>query len=479
MSAVPRRTADPGPRDPGPTARTRAADAARAAGRSAAEDPAWRSRRFAVIGAGAAGLAAAKHLVQVGFEDVTVFEIGTQIGGLWCFGNDNGRSSAYRTLHINTARNITRYSDFGFPPDVQTFPSHRDMHAYFEAFAERFDLKRHIRFRSRVRSVRPAPDHEAAAPRWIVETEDGAAQEFDRVLVASGHLSDPSHVEAFRGFSGTYLHSHDYKEPEPFVGKRICVVGVGNSALDIAGDVCVNAKRTVLVARSGVTILPKLFAGVPFTDITFKLYRGWIPDWFRSRALRGLAYLVQGDLRRLGFRPVTARTHTLSNAVAVQHIAYNRIAVKHEIEGVEGRTLRFSDGTSEEFDVLIGATGYRLTLPFLDPGLVPVQDNEIDLYRRVVPPGWPGLYFVGFVNPSGPLNLCFEYQARWICGIERGVVALPSDAAMREAIAKKRAHTRRTYKNTARHTIEEDHLVYFTELRDPALRALFPEDLPR
>lgn len=457
--------------------------AARAAGEAAARGslaaPGWRDRRFAVIGAGAAGLAAAKHLLQAGFADVTVFEIGTQIGGLWCFGNDNGRSSAYRTLHINTAKDITSYSDFGFPSGVQTFPSHADMHDYFEAFADRFDLKRHIRFRSPVRSVRPAPGFDKAEPRWLVVTEDGTETVFDRIVVATGHLADPSHVEAFRGFAGTYLHSHDYKEPEPFTGKRVCVVGIGNSAVDIASDICVNARRTVLVARSGVRILPKLFAGVPFTDITLKLYRRWIPEWVRGVALRTLTHLAHGDMRRLGFRPVTEKTHVVSNAVVVSHIAYNRIAVKHEIAGIEGRTIRFSDGTEGEFDVLVGATGYRVTLPFLDPAMVPVRDNEIDLYRRIVPPGWPGLYFVGFVNPTAPLNLCFEYQSRWICGIERGLVALPSAAAMAEAIAAKRAYVRRAYKNSARHTIEEDHPVYFKELRDPALRQLFPKDLPR
>ncbi len=441
--------------------------------------PAWQARRFAVIGAGAAGLAAAKHLLQAGFQNVTVFEIGTRIGGLWCYGNDNGRSSAYRTLHINTARNITNYSDFGFPPDVQLFPSHADMQAYFEAFADQFDLWRHIRFRSQVTSVRPASDHDATDPRWFVDTVDGATLEFDRVVVASGHLADPSHVGAFQDFAGSYLHSHDYKEPEPYLGKRVCVVGIGNSAVDIASDICVNARRTVLVARSGVRILPKLFAGVPFTDITLKLYRRWIPEWARGRALGLLTYLAHGDMRRLGFRPVTEKTHVVSNAVVVSHIAYNRITIKHEIAGIEGRTIRFSDGAAEEFDVLIGATGYRVTLPFLDPSLVPVQDNNVDLYRRIVPPGLPGLYFVGFVNPTAPLNLCFEYQSRWICGIERGLVVLPPAPAMLEAIAAKRAYVRRNYKNSPRHTIEEDHPVYFRELRDPALRDLFPNDLPR
>lgn len=423
------------------------------------------TRRIAVIGAGAAGLCCAKYLVQDGFEDVTIFEIGTQIGGLWCYQNDNGLSSAYRTLHINTARDLTNFSDFKFDDSVQMFPDHRDMHRYLIDYAEEFDLKRRIRFSSRVLDLRPAAGTSRGAPRWQIRLADGTVEEFDRVVVATGHLSKPLHVPQFReGFKGEYLHSHYYREPEAFVGKRICVIGVGNSACDIASDVCVTSPRTVMVARSGVMIGPKLIFGRAITDITMKLYRKWNPDALRRWIIAFLVLLVHGRMTELGFKPLTRRAHPTTSAVVVQHIAYRRIVVKQGIERIDGRRIFFSDGTSDEFDTVIACTGYEIDLPFVAPEVLQVKDNSVDLYKRICAPGWDGLYFVGVFNTTTALNLVFERQSRWICAIERGDATLPSPEAMRADIEAKRQWIAKHYEASLRHTIEEEHLYYLDEL---------------
>lgn len=431
-----------------------------------AERPSGSRRRFAVIGAGAAGLCAAKYLVQNGFDDVTVFEIGSKIGGLWCYRNDNQRSAAYRTLHINTARNVTCFADFEFDPSVQLFPDHWDMHRYLMAYADRFDVTRRIRFNSRVVSVRPGPQYSAAEPHWEVELENGTVEQFDRVIVASGHLSVPLHAPELRDkFAGQYLHSHDYREPEPFVGKRICVIGVGNSACDIASDVCVTSARTVMVARSGVMIAPKLIFGRPFTDVTLKLYRRWVPDWLRRRLIAFLVYLVHGRMTDLGFKPLTRRAHPTTSAVLIQHIAYRRVTVKQGIERIEGKRIYFSDGTDEEFDVMIAATGYLIDLPFIPSSIVPIKDNAVDLYKRICAPDWNGLYFVGLLNSTAnSLNEIFEYQSRWICAIEHGDANLPSADEMRADIAAKKAYIKRHFNESPRHTIEEESFYYLIDL---------------
>ncbi|MGE0153510.1 MAG: flavin-containing monooxygenase [Reyranellaceae bacterium] len=431
-----------------------------------AETPSRPRRRFAVIGAGAAGLCAAKYLLENGFDDVTVFEIGTQIGGLWCYRNDSRRSAAYRTLHINTARNVTCFSDFQFDASVQLFPDHWDMHRYLVAYADRFDVTRRIRFNSRVVGVRPGPRYAAADPQWEVELEDGTVETFDRVLVASGHLSVPLHVPELRDkFGGQYLHSHDYREPEPFVGKRICIVGVGNSACDIASDVCVTSPRTVMVARSGVMIAPKLIFGRPFTDLTMKLYRRWIPDWLRRKLISFLVYLVHGRMTDLGFRPLTRRAHPTTSAVLIQHIAYRRVTVKQGIQRIDGKRIHFSDGTDEEFDVMIAATGYLIDLPFIPPSIVPVEDNAVDLYKRVCAPGWNGLYFVGLLNSTAnSLNQIFEYQSRWICALEKGEATLPPVEEMRADIVAKKEYIKRYFNESPRHTIEEESFFYLIDL---------------
>ena len=130
------------------------------------------AKRVAVIGTGAAGLCAAKHLLEVGF-DVTSFEIGTQVGGLWCYMNDSGRSSAYRTLHINTAKNVTNFRDYLFREGVQRFPSHEDMHAYLKDYAEHFGVMERIQFNSEVTKLKPLFTPGQEDPKWEVTTVDG------------------------------------------------------------------------------------------------------------------------------------------------------------------------------------------------------------------------------------------------------------------------------------------------------------------
>jgi len=423
-------------------------------------------RRFAVIGAGAAGLCVAKYLVQSGFDDVTVFEIGTQIGGLWCYRNDNKRSAAYRTLHINTARNVTNFSDYKFDEQVQLFPDHWDMHQYLTAYADHFDVTRRIRFNSRVADVRPTERYRPDAPEWELTLEGGRVEIFDRVIVASGHLSAPMHVPEFRdNFTGQYLHSHDYREPEPFVGKKICVIGVGNSACDIASDICVLSPRTVMVARSGVMIAPKLIFGRPFTDVTMHLYKPWVPDKLRRWIIRSLVHVLHGRMTDLGFKPLTERAHPTTSAVLIQHVAYRRVIVKQGIEKIEGKRIHFTDGSSDEFDVVIAATGYLIDLPFIPPSVVPVVDNSVDLYKRICAPEWRGLYFVGLLNSTAhALNMIFEYQSRWICALERGQMSLPSPDEMRSEIEAKKRYVKKYFRNSPRHTIEEESLPYLQDL---------------
>ena len=427
------------------------------------------SKRVAVIGAGACGICAAKYLLEAGFA-VTVFEIGGQIGGMWCYLNDNGRSSAYRTLHINTSRGVTRFSDLDFDAATQVFPDHADMHRYLVAYAQYFGVTPHIKFHSRVTQVRPAFEREREAPRWEVELASGAVEVFDSVIVASGHLTQPLDIPEFKAFTGEYLHAHHYKTPEPYVGKRICVVGVGNSACDIASDLCVTVPRCVLVARSGVLILPKLMFGRAFTDITARIQRPWIPRTLRRRITRFLTWLAHGDLSRLGFKRPDTLSHVTSNATVVTDIAYRRIEVKTGIEALDGKLIRFADGSGGEFDVLIAATGYAIDLDFIPKHVLEAADNRLDLYMRMVPPQWPGLFFMGFFNTDTALNMVFEHQARWVREILLENARLPDVPEMHQAIAGRSAWYATQYRQSIRHSIEEEHVRYLTDLKQTLKR---------
>lgn len=437
---------------------------------SVASDPnddSTRQSSIAVIGAGVAGMCAAKYLLQEGLE-VEIYEMGSQIGGMWCYMNDNGRSSAYRTLHINTAKSLTRFSDYPFDENIQTFPDHWEVHAYLEGYAEAFDLRRRIRFNSEITSITPLIERKGEAPRWEVKTRDGRAKIYGTVIVATGHLYVPRHVDFNGTFSGEYLHSHDYKEPEPFVGKRICIVGVGNSAVDIASDVCVTSERTVLVARSGVVIAPKLVFGIPLTNISEKLNHRWVPARLRQWILKNLIRMVHGDMTDFGFKPVTKPVHPTSSGSVVNDIVYQRITVKQGIERIDHQTIYFVDGTHETFDVLIAATGYVIELPFLSPEVVPVTEGAVDLYKRIVPPEWPGLYLIGFIQPNTGLPRAFETQCRWLCEYVTGRAILPTPEQMWADIKAKNEWVASIFHNSPRHRLEEDFQRYADELRRDA-----------
>ncbi len=418
-----------------------------------------------IVGAGAAGICGAKHMLEEGL-DVTLYEIGSNIGGMWVYQNDNGRSSAYKTLHINTARDLTNFSDLRFDPSVPPFPSHWDMARYLKAYADHFGVTERVRFNTKIVNVRPADDYSEAKPRWRFETDRGEDIVHDCAMLATGHLTKPLEVAAFRdGFAGEYLHSHYYRDPAQFVGKRVCVVGVGNSALDIASDLAVTSDRVALVARSSALIIPKLVFGKPFWETIKPFYKPWVPAWVRNRVLRSLVYLVQGDMGSLGFPSTSKRVHATSNANIVNHIKYNRVLVKNGIERIDGRNITFTNGETEEFDTLIAATGYVIDLDVLDRRVVEERDNGLDLYMRIVPPDWRGIYFLAYFNSDTALNWICEGQIRWLREFEMGRAKLPSRSDMLAGIEARKAWVRDQFKDTPRHAIEVEHLPYFAELK--------------
>lgn len=410
--------------------------------------PGGKGRRAAVVGAGAAGLCVAKHLLAKGIEPV-IFEAGSRIGGLWVYENDSGLSPAYRSLHVNSETLITAYRDFPFPADGPIFPDHRGMAAYFEAYADRFDLRRRIRFRSPVTSVEPD------GTRWTVTAGDGAAETFDIAVIASGHQSVPFHPSFRQTFTGEYLHSFDYRVPEPFRDKRVLVVGMGNSGCDIAADICTVTEKTVLAARSPVLLMPRMLFGVPTSRVMAKLEKPWMPWALRKRIREFVSRVAHGTMEQWGFQTPRTRVHPTSHPSLISHMMWNRILGKPGIARVEGQDVTFADGTSDRFDTIIAATGYEVSLPILSGALSPVEGKWLNLYHRVVPPEHRGLYFMGFFNVTGGGNVrMMDDQAEWIAAIESGEAALPSPAEMRRQIVAEREVIERDYPDSRRYGLE-------------------------
>lgn len=417
------------------------------------------AKRVAVIGAGAGGLCAAKHLLSREI-DVTVLEMGSCVGGLWVYENDNGLSPAYASLRINSEARITGFPDYPLPADSPLFPSHTEVRAYLEAYAEHFHVRPRIRFNTKVEAVQPTGDG-----HWTVLTKDGPLGTFDGVVAAPGHQSVPSHPPFRHDFTGEYLHAHDYRVPDSYRGKRTLIIGTGNSALDIAADICTVTAATTLVARSPVLIMPRLLFGVPVARILAKAEREWMP-WPTRRALRvGLARVAHGPMERWGFVTPRTRTHPTSHPTVMTHIAYSRIAVRPGVSAVAGRSVLFVDGRREVYDAMIAATGYELDLPFISREIVPIKNRRVDLYKRIFPPDWAGLYLIGFFNASGGANIrMMDTQCRLLAAVVAGEIQLPDSQEMYNDIEAERQRLWKLYPARPRYGLELDPAAYQAEI---------------
>jgi hypothetical protein len=295
---------------------------------------------------------------------------------------------------------------------------------------------------------------------------------YSAVLVASGHHWDPRYPEpAFPGagtFTGEQLHSHHYRTPEPFTGQRVLVLGIGNSACDVAIDCSQAAARTLLAMRRGTHIVPKYLLGVPTDHLTLMRLGTRMPLAVQQWVVALLVRIAQGRVSRHGLpkpehRMLCAQP-TMSDSL-LSKLDHGDIVVKPTIERLDGDRVCFTDGSVEQVDAVIYCTGYKISFPFLDEALAGAGDNEVSLYRRVIPPKLPGLYFIGLIQPIGATMPIAEIQSEWVADLLEGRAAVPSEPQMNREIARYRAATAKRYACSARHAIQIDFLAYQREIR--------------
>lgn len=426
-------------------------------------------QRVCVIGAGCSGITTAKALKARGVP-FDCFEKGSALGGNWRYENDNGQSALYHSLHINTSKWNMQFSDFPTPEGFPDFGHHSDVLRYFERYAEHFGVTPHIAFRTEVTRVEPAPGGApGGAPAWDVTVRgpDGrvATRRYGAVVVCNGHHWDPR-VPDFPGrFTGRELHSHAYRRPEPFADQRVLVVGIGNSAVDVAVDLSRTASVT-LSTRAGGWVVPKYLLGRPADQWGGRADER-LPLWLRDRLYRLLIYLSVGDQARYGMpRPAYGLTavHPTINQEFLSYVGHGRVKVKPDVRALHGGEVEFVDDTRAAFDTIIYGTGYHITFPFLPRELFAVRDNHVALYRRVVDPALPGLYFVGLVQPVGSIISTAEVQGKWVAGLVAGAWALPDVATMRRVIAEEARTVAARYRASPRHTIQVDFWTYAGQL---------------
>ncbi|XP_061489120.1 flavin-containing monooxygenase 5-like isoform X2 [Rhineura floridana] len=455
------------------------------------------AKKVAVIGAGASGLTAIKCCLDEGLQP-TCFERSEDIGGLWRFQEHDigGQASIYKSLTINTSKEMMSYSDFLIPEEYPNYMHHSKVMEYFRMYANHFDLLRHICFKACVCSIRKRPDF-LITGQWDVVTEQYGKQEsaiFDAILVCTGHHIDPYFpLDLFPGvkkFKGKIMHSREYKHSENFRDQRILVIGLGNSGADIAVDLSHVTKQIFLSTRTGTWVVNRVSDdGYPLDVVHFTRFKNLLRHML-PRALVNLwgekklnmrfnheNYGLKPQHRFLSRYPIAA--DDLPNAIIA-----GRVLMKPNVKEFTERGVIFEDGSREEnIDVAIFATGYNYAFPFIEEGVIKTRDNQIPLYKFVFSPHLekPTLAIIGLLQPLGAIMPISELQARWATRIFKGLLKLPSEDEMMADITEKIKYNEKRYVPSQHISLQVQYVDHMDELASlsgvkPSLLSLFLMD---
>jgi len=376
--------------------------------------------RCCIIGAGAAGLGALKVLLDEGFS-VDCFERSDRVGGHW--------HTDYECLHLITPRDSSGFERAPMPPEYPLFPSRDHMRDYIVGFAAEHNLAAHIAFNTEVVEARPLDEG------WEVATADGLRRRYDAVIVANGHLWDPFVPQYPGRFDGRTLHSAEYRNAGDLEGDRVLVVGAGNSGCDLAVDAAQAGRETHVSVRSGLVFQPKTLFGRPRSELAL-LSR--LPVRLQERVARALIDVALGAPERYGLpAPTTRNLHRnrpVVNGQLLHFIHHGRVQVAPGIDRFDGHDVHFTDGSSRRFDTIVFATGFKVTLPFLDPALLQWADGvPLRVAGMTVPVGPERLYFVGLAAPRGPQLPVYSAQAKLIAKLLRADQSFAGSFDDREA----------------------------------------------
>jgi cation diffusion facilitator CzcD-associated flavoprotein CzcO len=362
-----------------------------------------------VIGAGPAGLAAGAALQRRGvpFE---IVDAGRAPGGIWDIARAD--SPMYESAHFISSKTLSGFPDFPMPAEYPDYPRHEQILSYIRAYARHHDLERHAAFGVRVTRGRPT------AQGWSVELDPGERRDYRDVCVATGANWHPR-LPGYPGtFAGEAYHSVRYRSAEVFRGKRVLIVGGGNSGCDIACDAARTAERAFLSLRRGYWFIPKYVFGMPsdaFSHNGPQLPRR-LEELFFGFLLRRV---LVGDLARYGLQrpdhPVLA-SHPILNTQVLHHLGHGDLTAVADVKELRPRSVVFADGREEEVDLIVWATGYERTFPFLDESGVDAREGKLDAYLNVFHRDHPGLSFLGLFETDGAAYPLIAKQAALVAG---------------------------------------------------------------
>ncbi|KAH9884010.1 flavin-containing monooxygenase [Xylariomycetidae sp. FL2044] len=438
-------------------------------------------KTVAVVGAGISGLCAIKECLAEGFA-VDAFEARPEIGGQWAYqaipdGFDGEvQSSMYDGVVVNSCRDTTAFTDFPLDPArYGEYFGHRQMLQYVQEYAHHFKLAKHVRLRTRVLACTQTADD-----RWAVRfQEDGKAEPeeavYDAVLAAPGVNTTPRLPE-FKGreaFTGEFLHSHYYRNPARFRGKRVVIIGLGSASLDISCELAPLCSEVHIVTRRGAWVIPRYVLGKPAEAWDNRASQTWVPLSIQQSMLKGILNLYQGEHPE-DIRP-DHKILEQNPQIRSEFLEKVRSGIikthRAEVDYITEDGIQLSNGTRLEADVIISATGYEpASIPYLPSDVVRTADtpkNEVDLWKLIVSPRYPNLFLLGMVELAGPLPAPAEAQCRLVVAALSGRVQLPDRATMEKEIKEWQAFHAKNFVKSERHALTTHYIPYVDGLLAP------------
>jgi cation diffusion facilitator CzcD-associated flavoprotein CzcO len=422
------------------------------------------AEKYCVLGAGSSGLVAAKNLRAHGF-DVDVLERQADLGGNWNYDLPCGH--VYRSTHMISSKAFTQFPDFPMPREFPEYPHHTQVLAYLRAYADEFKLREAIEFGAGVARIEPVD----GGAGWQVTLESGQSRRYAGVAIANGHHWSPRWPSYPGEFTGQVLHSAQYKTPDVLAGRRVLVVGGGNSGCDIAVEAAQHGAVAFHSTRRGYHYIPKFFFGLPSDRAGDVLLALGVPLWIRRRIIAVLLRIAVGPAHRTGLPRPDHRlfeSHPIVNSLLPYYVGQGDIRVKPDVARLDGQRVHFADGSVETIDTIVYATGYNVDFPFLERGLLDWRDGRPALFMHAYHPRHDGLMVAGMIQPdSGIFSLVHWQTEAWARFLRAARSQSPAADWFRRQRAQPDGGLRRRirYTDSPRHSLEVEHWSYMQALK--------------